>query len=592
MKKIFVLIIVLMIVLVLASFALTAKDKANKNPNNPFAQLWAAISDLQDQIDEITGGGGECECDISREEFDALEARVEALEGSVTCINGDTRACYTGDPATRSIGECGDGTETCVGGEWEGVCVGEQLPVAEDCDDDLDNDCDGDTDDDDSDCTECVADADCNDNDGCTTNTCDAGECVYTPETCDDTHDCTIDTCSSAGDFSFDCEHHLDVDSCLISDACYDDHEVNQANECEECDPATSQGSWTPLAPGTPCTGGECNGVGVCVSSGGGDDCTDPFVITTVDNEYTSPATDTTTFGADYDASCASTASAPDTVYMFTVPETGLWSIAIESADFDTVLFMSDTCDGSSNLGCADAIGDGGEELVLELTQGETVYIYVDGWSSAIGIYTLSVRLLENSDNDNVPDVYDNCWYVDNPAQVDSDGDCPSVPYLTDPLCGDACESLRFLDHGDGTVEDLTTGLFWLKDATCLGLINSTLFFDDMDSITASLADGQCDLTDGSTAGNWRVPTEAEWTDFLDTTYASPPLCNAYCSAQWTEGDAFTNIEINDWSYGASSGMVVSMSDGTIFELVCGAGPTLQIPCMYVYIWPVRDSIV
>ena len=58
-----------------------------------------------------------------------------------------TRPCYTGLEGTAGTGECREGTETCGGGEWQGACVGEIVPVPEECDD-VDSDCDGFTDED------------------------------------------------------------------------------------------------------------------------------------------------------------------------------------------------------------------------------------------------------------------------------------------------------------------------------------------------------------------------------------------------------------------------------------------------------------
>ena len=71
---------------------------------------------------------------------------------STGCEDGDTRACYTGSGATRGVGLCTDGTETCSDGSWSGSCDRERLPADEVCDDGDDNDCDGDTDEEDSDC--------------------------------------------------------------------------------------------------------------------------------------------------------------------------------------------------------------------------------------------------------------------------------------------------------------------------------------------------------------------------------------------------------------------------------------------------------
>jgi|GEM_PF-1918268 len=63
------------------------------------------------------------------------------------CAVNETRACYTGPAETRDVGECSDGTETCIDEEWSGVCEGETTPANETCDG-LDDDCDGTVDED------------------------------------------------------------------------------------------------------------------------------------------------------------------------------------------------------------------------------------------------------------------------------------------------------------------------------------------------------------------------------------------------------------------------------------------------------------
>ncbi len=62
-----------------------------------------------------------------------------------SCTAGQTRACYTGPAATRNIGACQDGSQTCVaatGGTAWGPCTGEVLPAAPACDG-IDHACDG-----------------------------------------------------------------------------------------------------------------------------------------------------------------------------------------------------------------------------------------------------------------------------------------------------------------------------------------------------------------------------------------------------------------------------------------------------------------
>ncbi|UCG60114.1 MAG: hypothetical protein JSU70_11440 [Phycisphaerales bacterium] len=45
-----------------------------------------------------------------------------------------------------------------------------------------------------------------------------------------------------------------------------------------------------------------------------------------------------------------------------------------------------------------------------------------------------------DSDRDGIADPNDNCWYVVNPDQTDSDLDCPAMPFTEDPFCGNACD--------------------------------------------------------------------------------------------------------------------------------------------------------
>ena len=73
------------------------------------------------------------------------------------------------------------------------------------------------------------------------------------------------------------------------------------------------------------------------------------------------------------------------------------------------------------------------------------------------------------------------------------------------PVCFDNAN--RYVDCGNGTVTDTVTGLIWLANANCFG----TETYADANTMAAGLADGQCGLSDGSFAGDWRLATEAEW---------------------------------------------------------------------------------
>ncbi|MCP4700635.1 MAG: DUF1566 domain-containing protein, partial [Gammaproteobacteria bacterium] len=63
----------------------------------------------------------------------------------------------------------------------------------------------------------------------------------------------------------------------------------------------------------------------------------------------------------------------------------------------------------------------------------------------------------------------------------------------------------RFNNNGDGTVTDNLTGLIWLADAN-------------------GLADGTCSLSDGSSAGGWRLPNTRELYSLIDVSNINPAL--------------------------------------------------------------------
>jgi hypothetical protein len=65
----------------------------------------------------------------------------------------------------------------------------------------------------------------------------------------------------------------------------------------------------------------------------------------------------------------------------------------------------------------------------------------------------------------------------------------------------------RYVNCGNGTVTDTVTGLIWLQAADCLGAGDWVAAV----GAAAALANGQCGLTDDSSAGDWRLPTRDEW---------------------------------------------------------------------------------
>jgi hypothetical protein len=156
---------------------------------------------------------------------------------------------------------------------------------------------------------------------------------------------------------------------------------------------------------------------------------------------------------------------------------------------------------------------------------------------------------------------------------------------------GVAWPNPRFVNNGDGTVTDMLTGLVWLRDASCADLAGTDAFgrgtWLTALSAVGSLADGACGLTDGSEAGNWRLPSRFEIESLIDLEYAYPALSNAAGTAKWTEGNAFSGVQ--------SGGYWSSTSNASFPQyawfMFLDYGPVLSDDKMGAYfVWPVRGG--
>lgn len=84
---------------------------------------------------------------------------------------------------------------------------------------------------------------------------------------CDDKLSCTDDICRDVG-----CYNPVKTGYCLVSGYCLTAGAM-ATNGCLKCDPATSNSGWTPLANGTPCTGGICVAGTCCTGCVNGSVC-------------------------------------------------------------------------------------------------------------------------------------------------------------------------------------------------------------------------------------------------------------------------------------------------------------------------------
>jgi hypothetical protein len=88
----------------------------------------------------------------------------------------------------------------------------------------------------------------------------------------------------------------------------------------------------------------------------------------------------------------------------------------------------------------------------------------------------------------------------------------------------------RFTDNSNGTVTDNLTGLIWLKNANC----DRTKTWADALTYCNNLAHGACGLTDGSSAGDWRLPNVKELQSLIDFDNSDPAL---------PTGNPFTDVQ-------------------------------------------------
>lgn len=156
------------------------------------------------------------------------------------------------------------------------------------------------------------------------------------------------------------------------------------------------------------------------------------------------------------------------------------------------------------------------------------------------------------------------------------DGEYTFGPVLT----GD-----RFTSNNDGTVTDNLTGLIWLADASCdtLGASGTADWQTALDAANG-LANGECGLSDGSSAGDWRLPNRNELASLLDLGQTAPSLPSGY-------GTYFSTTAVND-AYWTSS--TVTAQEEYAWTVHMGSGAVINLiqktPSV-IYIWPVRGSM-
>ena len=156
----------------------------------------------------------------------------------------------------------------------------------------------------------------------------------------------------------------------------------------------------------------------------------------------------------------------------------------------------------------------------------------------------------------------------------------------------------RYEDNSDGTITDCRSGLIWLKNANCTdtagGIVKNsdTLNWNNAVTWTAGLVTGICGLTDGSSAGDWRMPSKTEWMAMVRSAqkqgFTYPPLTNRAGTAKWVPGDLFDNVQAS--LYWSSSTNASSSTDAWVVYMSNGSLASSGKTSTLHFVWPVRSG--
>jgi Protein of unknown function (DUF1566) len=133
----------------------------------------------------------------------------------------------------------------------------------------------------------------------------------------------------------------------------------------------------------------------------------------------------------------------------------------------------------------------------------------------------------------------------------------------------------RFTDNEDGTVTDNLTGLIWLKDANRFG----ELPWPHALTVCNTLASGGYGLTDGSEAGDWRLPNINELQSLVDLDITTGPAL--------PPGHPFTNLQVANYWSSTSVAAFPALCWYVAMAVTC---PVFDLKVNVMRVWPVRGE--
>lgn len=263
-------------------------------------------------------------------------------------------------------------------------------------------------------------------------------------------------------------------------------------------------------------------------------------------------ATGSTTTARDDESPCGSS-GAPDVVYTWTAPSTGLWVFDLRGSTYDTMLSILAGGCGGAEIDCNDDFFGLESRVEGTLSAGDVVAIVVDGFDTESGSYTLNITAAMPEDctngiDDDVDDALDcadsdcdtstichelgaQCSdMLDNDA--DGDTDCADFDCSSEPACVEGGPVLcrDMLDNdGDGAVDCADFDC----DTVCQELGNCGDAFDNDADGSVDCADMDCSC-DALCGGGGSICPTTDLGSAIGNGVAAGVLAAGSCSAMAT----------------------------------------------------------
>jgi hypothetical protein len=146
-----------------------------------------------------------------------------------------------------------------------------------------------------------------------------------------------------------------------------------------------------------------------------------------------------------------------------------------------------------------------------------------------------------------------------------------------------------FFDNGNGTVTDTVTGLVWLKNTQCTDTaggwqnLGSKLNWSFAMLWSNKLATGICGLSDGSQAGQWRLPNINELRSLIDPARPAPVLLESppFAFSSLSASASYWSSTFGGTVEGVQTGWGVTAAEGYVYKSSISTA---------LHVWPVRGG--